>query len=361
MKSKLLLPMVLSIVSLALTLISVSYAWFSFEAKNTDVGQISGQIEGVNGVEFSVDAQTWHDTITSTMITSAGGLIPSQMVPISCSGIQNSDGILRFYDAGYTKTGNVQTMTSVDYDRYPTTYNGVIIGWSSGTGPYIVFDLYCHSENEQNLILASGTKVSSNKVQGPQLACRVAFLNLGTITQSEYSASYGYKTLQAQYGTDGAKAFVFEPNAQWHSQSAISLNYSSACGTIDPYYGIKAALTKIPANPLTTAIKTSIANGENYSFNYDGQNFTVNSASGLELINSISYAGAQVSQDTNYIYTDTLLVNDTENIVATIDGYSKIRVYIWLEGQDGDCIKEISNASLSFFLKFTTVELTELS
>jgi hypothetical protein len=39
--------------------------------------------------------------------------------------------------------------------------------------------------------------------------------------------------------------------------------------------------------------------------------------------------------------------------------YSKMRVYIWLEGQDVDCINNISNGDFSVTLQFAVPETVE--
>jgi len=309
--------------------------------RNTaSVSTINIKVQGVEGIEFSADGENWGSSIDADDIIEAGGLIPYKFYPVSTSAVSNSSGLLNFYDVSYTTTGSRVTMTSSYTSISPIESNGVLTGWdSTDEGLYICFDLYIHAEHAQTVILNAGTSVISDVDTGAQLAVRVAFLNLGTIAESEYNSS-NPTDLTSLIGED-IQAVIFEPNAQWHASDAITMGYSSENGIIDPYYAISGIGEGIPATPLTQEEKANIE-----------------SISCLQLIDSITYAGASVYQSS--IYSDVLLEPDTEHTIASVDGgYSKLRIYMWLEGQDGDCVNQISGSYVTFNIKLTTKELVE--
>ena len=391
MKRKLILPIIASIISLVTTLVAVSFAWFS-DADVSSINTLNVQIESVQGVEFSVDGSNWKHDITSTDIINAGGLIPSKFYPLTTPGTQDANGLLIFYDIAATVSGTRATMTAYDSSEVaavPEETNGVITGWS-GTGYqcYIVFDLYCHSVDSQHIIFDTGTSVSSNVATGAQLATRIAFLNLGSIDEAQYKSSVS--NLTSKIGSNGSQATVYEPNAQWHASDAISQGLSSANGAIDAYYSVKVGLSgdnllRIPANPLTATEKTNIANGLNYTLSYsvDGVigDHTINCTS-LQLINSVTYAGAYVTSasdaasgdysaaiNAGYYVTQTAAMpytdivakpNTTKTLAITGAGYTKLRVYMWLDGQDGDCVIQTSGSKIIFNLVLTTKELVDV-
>ncbi|MBQ2445591.1 MAG: hypothetical protein II272_04030 [Oscillospiraceae bacterium] len=56
-------------------------------------------------------------------------------------------------------------------------------------------------------------------------------------------------------------------------------------------------------------------------------------------------------EDVKPIYSAQL--NDPNSVIINMnETYSKVRVYIWLEGQDIDCVNSISNGDFSVALQF---------
>lgn len=80
----------------AVLLISSTYAWFI--ANNTaTISTINVKVETVEGIQISVDAQAWKNTITNTDITGAGttytaaaNQLPGILKPVS-SGAQSAN------------------------------------------------------------------------------------------------------------------------------------------------------------------------------------------------------------------------------------------------------------------------------
>ena len=381
MKRKLILPLIVSIFSAITLLIGVSLAWFSVN-EGVSINTISIRMEGVQGVEFSADGVNYSTTISVDDLIDNGALIPQKIDVVSTAG-NVVDGLIQFYllnDTG--SSGSKLTYNSVPVSLEPSIRNGKIAGWVNtdpeigdlnepmasadvATGPYVVFDLYVHHFGTQNLILNSGTSVYGDSQIASHIASRVAFVNLGTIPATSYVEDES--NLTSLNTSQTSKAKIYEPNALFHAPDAIGdesyAGTSSASGTYDTYYGIKASKTNIPSMPYS---QDDIMNmGVAYIYTEKGVNYTI-STDGLEAVNSIYYAGACVTHNTEtYVdgLTDVVLTSQyltSDYTLATFEGqgecYSKLRVYMWLEGQDGDCINQVSGTSIYFDIKFTTIE-----
>ena len=381
MKRKLILPLIVSIISAITLLVGVSLAWFSVN-EGVHLNTITIRMEGVQGVEFSADGVNYSTTISVDDLMDNGALIPQKIDVVSTAGYV-SNGLIQFYMLNDTgSSGSKLTYNSAVMPLIPSIRNGQIAGWVKTdpevgelnepmasadvtTGPYVVFDLYVHHFGTQNLILNSGTSVYGDSQIASHIASRVAFVNLGTISGSSYNDDVANLTSLNTSVT--AQAKIYEPNALFHAPDAIGdesyAGTSSASGTYDTYYGIKAVKTNIPSMPYS---QDDIMNmGVAYIYTEKGVNYTI-STDGLEAVNSIYYAGACVTHDTStYVdeLTSTVLTDQylTSNYtLATFEGagecYSKLRVYMWLEGQDGDCINQVSGTSIYFDIRFTTIE-----
>ena len=382
MKRKLILPLIVSLFSLVTLLVGVSLAWFSF---NESVGTqtVYVQVEGVQGIEFSADGVNFVSTISVDDLIDNGALIPRKIDVVSTAGYVNN-GLMYFYSLYDTgSSGSKLTYKSEQVELKPNVVNGVISGWIKAnpeegetslpmasedviTGPYIVFDLYVHHHGTQNLILNSGTSVYSDSQIASHIASRVAFVNLGTISSEDYNSNIANLTGLNESVEEKAK--IYEPNALFHAPDAIGdesyQGTSSPSGTYDTYYGIKAKKDTIPSMPYSEADIMNM--GVAYIYTEKGVNYTI-STDGLEAVNSIYYAGACVTHDTStYVdeLTSTVLTDAYMNddyTIATFEGagehYSKLRIYMWLEGQDGDCINQVSGTSIYFDIRITTIEL----
>ena len=381
MKRKLILPLIVSIFSAITLLIGVSLAWFSVN-EGVSINTISIRMEGVQGVEFSADGVNYSTTISVDDLIDNGALIPQKIDVVSTVG-NVVDGLIQFYllnDTG--SSGSKLTYNSVQVPLAPSIRNGKIAGWVNTdpevgdlnepmasadvvTGPYVIFDLYVHHFGTQNLILNSGTSVYGDSQIASHIASRVGFVNLGTIPATSYDEDES--NLTSLNTSQTSKAKIYEPNALFHAPDAIGdesyAGTSSASGTYDTYYGIKASKINSPSMPYS---QDDIMNmGVAYIYTEKGVSYTI-STDGLEAVNSLYYAGACVTHNTEtYVdeLTDAVLTNQyltSAYTLATFEGqgecYSKLRVYMWLEGQDGDCINQVSGTSIYFDIKFTTIE-----
>ena len=156
----------------------------------------------------------------------------------------------------------------------------------------------------------------------------MAFLVEGnTATGSSLTTIQSLKGAQS-FGASGSTTYIWEPNADVHTASAIS-NAKDSYGItttagpeIDPvvYYGVKQNITTGIALPTTN-------NGT------DTTNFTKITPS--------------------YVTNQTMVDTPIFSLKA---GITKVRVYMWVEGQDVDCENTASGSDISYNLQFVVAE-----
>ena len=256
---------------------------------------------------------TMGDTATvdgmSMQVTSAGGLqisatgdegsFKSTLTQADLSGIQITD-------AKPVSTDGVITNGKLDF------YTGTIVNGelaesaASATSNYISFDFYIKVTSANTLSLDAGSVVISNGKE-THLASRVAFISLGSAqTAAEAKALVGT-------GVSGA-AKIWEPNSTIRS-TAVQNSGNTSNGQAVAYKGI-ADLdgTKPVISESNVTVFSPAQNG----------------ATGEKMLETTEAA----------------------ELFALGAGYNKIRVYIWLEGQDVDCVNEVSGGTFTIKLNF---------
>ena len=166
-------------------------------------------------------------------------------------------------------------------------------------GNFIAFDFYVSLTTTKEFYLDAGSTVVAltGAEKNTQYAVRVSFINLGTADLAADAPALGN-------AYNGAADYVWEPNSTSHIPGVAS-------GKLD-YYGVKV----------------ENANGFNKDATDDADN--------LAKVTTIDPAGA------------------AQKLFDLGAGYTKIRVYIWLEGQDADCLNDISGGGFQVNLNFKT-------
>ena len=173
---------------------------------------------------------------------------------------------------------------------------------------------------------SSVTSAASEK--GLQNATRVAFLVLG-----HGDADTAPTTAQAWQTKEALS--IWEPNAGSHTTvaaaSANSAYFGGATtvqgGAVDQapitYYGVKAdietpiELSKVNANTPDTTYFTQMTSGDEFT-----------------------------------LYTTNEAMTPVEGILNLEKGITKVRVYMWVEGQDVDCDNSASGSDITFDVQF---------
>ena len=301
LRKKALVPAIAMVLASVIALSGVTYAWFT-TGTTASVTGMDVNVKTANGIQVSLDASSWKSVITATDIKNAitGATAYANRV------IQYPEGeIAPVSSAGNVVDGKMQ-MFGGEYNNA-----GNLRGWEladkNGTTEcdYIAFDLFFKSTSEQPLTLKVGDDASFVKETlalggvantGVEKAVRVAFVPMGSVNGNDAA---GARALKMASG----KAVIWEPNSGTRAD------------------GVDAETGKLAYSGFTKAFED-----------------VAESALGAEVEAVTSVDGTQ------------------EDFIQLANGITKIRVYIWLEGQDVDCINNISSGDFTVNLGFTVPE-----
>ena len=321
-RRKILLAIIM-IMFTAVVLSASTYAWFTAN-RSVTVEKIDVTVSTSTGLQISVDAANWKSVVTNADIIGASwsgvaNQLPTGtnvLAPVSTIGeIDITDGATK----GFMKMfkGTIDSNTSGD---------NILIAERSteakGTsGDFVAFDLFFQSTVAQTVYLTSNSKVIAiGDSTGIENAARVALIRAGDVPSGSTAAS-----AQAIKATTASPKLLWEPNYDVHTPTGVAnaLNvYGKTVGQTGAakmaYNGVKAPIAKANAIELDSA-----------DTNYFGAVTTTGSlASGIP-------------------------TNAYINAFDAAAGITKVRVYMWIEGQDVDCEDHASGGSLSYNLQFS--------
>ncbi len=318
----------LSLLMICLTGVVLSastYAWFTAN-RTVTVSDINVNVTASNGIQMSVDGITWKTVISNEDINGAINTYPgaanqlpsisNALAPVSTIGqIDTSNGYLQMY------LGDIMSNAAGDYtltaDRRIET-NGT-------TGDFIAFDLFVQVTEDTPIYFTSNSKATSyGTSSGIENAARMGFVLEGTTAVgSNTSVIQG---LTATQGTE--EVVIWELNNDYHTAAAVanaSSNYGLTTGAGAgnaplQYYGVKA---NIPEN-LYLLLNS-------------------HSSDHFELVTPDISTPASGIPTNAYAEAFTLPA-----------GITKVRVYMWLEGQDVDCENIASGGSVTFSIQMSS-------
>ena len=353
--------MIIMCAVMAFVLTSGTYAWF-VGMKTVNVSSFDVQIAAIDGLSLSLDGVKWGDTVTinkenfetvntSNNTNSWGG---KGLYPISSVGIIDTDASrMIMYEKGSFTT------TKGGYRIMASQVRNTVAGQAEQDG-YVVFDLFVKNLsgheyykeqnvlNEEAIYLTpdSAVKVSTNggvAGTGIENSVRVGFAQIGRVeaTNTDQGTITGITCATDDTVTgicSSRPAQIWEPHDRFHVQNAINW-YSTSC-----LKRTGADLTK--ATSFDGTCKTL----------EDGKYVQTNAISGV-----IGYADqVDVYDGVDYNgYTDSIsstakdgklyaydYFTDAEKSLTGVErptfitlapnSITKIRIYIWIEGQDVD-------------------------
>lgn len=307
---------------IAILLIASTYAWFTANTVVT-ISTLNVHVEAKGGLQISADGINWktvlsNDDIAPDKLTTYAGnvnQIPTILEPVSTTGNVTGGRMDMFYgvvtaataadDAAGIKLGDFTLTASKETDTQGTT------------GKYIVFDAFLKVDKNQPLALTENSDVKADPAKGDDRglknAARVAFV------PSTKVAADGDDTATIQGLTPDGTACIWEPNYDVHTAAAVSAAKSiygfTQIGTDPlPYYGVRAEIKNpVPLN-------------------------SHDSASFAEVTPSIQ----------------TKEANEAENKVCDLKkGITKVRIYMWVDGQDVDCENNASGSDITYDVQFS--------
>ncbi len=345
------------IILLALVIFIIStYAWFSTQ-RNVSITNLNGTVEVAEGLEISLDAQNWSNglalgeeegqlSIIDDAYAGHKNISPSEMLPVSTlgkvTGNQTDLQMLRGKITNSIQLSEIKTMIETETNPASSTYPG-----------YFAFDVFLKNSSKEDTIddilqlnYDSSLEIMETEKSstGLQNTARVAFAKYNgttdvmadqaTILKETAGIGVGATT---PYITDVA---MWEPNSSDHVDYIVQNNNKIIWSSADKaIYGGDSGFTTTTKMP-TYALKDSslgatIAN----IYKWDGTESNL--------------AKQNVLQTTKTADNDYKISEGVQNLVSTNDGTTnfgiapnkicRLRIYLWLEGQDVDCINYASH------------------
>ena len=315
-RRKKILIAILAILFTGIILSASTYAWFTAN-RTVRVDTININAVASNGIQISTDAVNWKPVVNATDIENATSnyaaavnKLPDDLNPVSTVGdIDTNNGYMKMFLGSVDAVGNSYVLTAQQEVENAST------GVHDNNANFVVFDLFFKLTTGAQVYLSPNSKVTVNGTdKGLQNAARVAFVNEGYVgtTAAETSA-------QPLHG--GTGIIIWEPNYTSHKQSGVDnarntygkTSFTSTSSD-DPYYGVKAAIS-----------------------------------SGVALNSTDSTYFSQVNpaiktSDSNTAYNNFFTLNA---------GVTKVRVYMWVEGQDVDCENNASGSGFDVVMAFS--------
>jgi hypothetical protein len=344
--------LIVLIVLTAILMISSSYAWFTSNQTVT-VDPIQVQVNATNGLQISHNAFDWSAKVTAAQLKTASengydaakNFIPAVMLPASSPirEIPTGTGRMEMY------AGNVDT----DEDTGEYFLSSTLLADEtqmvqrdpsdpdSTEGYYIVFDVFLKLDLPSKVYLKSSSNVTyaGDRSRGLENAARVAFMNLGNVTADQPS--------DAQSLATNSGITLWEPNYDVHTatgaQNAISVYGVTGLGLTGqsrvPYRAVNKAFSNINIKQTDAAHDTA--------------------ANFIDVTPDIATAKPTATPAANVAFPCLNNYDDpgdgsTELVMKS--GITKLRVYMWIEGQDVDCENNASGTSISY-----TFDITKLA
>lgn len=279
-KRRILLALIMLIIS-GISLTTATYAWFTANS-NVKVEEMNVKATASGGIQISADAKTWSDQVSITDLKAAGGnILPESttdvksLMPLTTVGTNGTTGAFDFYLGTLDDAGSLVKLTK---ETEATSTN------------MLAFDLYFYSATAQTVFFDKTTSVGADS-SNLEYAMRLGFLYQGN------DATATQETAKALKNGDADDQTIWEPYADKHTKFAIA-QLGAADGTPQTTLGGKG---ETPSHVSTT-------NG--------------------------TYFGSVTTVQTN----DGVQYPTSEQVSWTFPaGINKMRVYVWIEGQDVDC------------------------
>ena len=314
---------------LGILLIFSTYAWFS-TSLNVKIKTFNMIVSRNSGLSISFDAINYDkaieisedvliDKLVETYPNNLSQWSRNGLVPVSTPGLVNNNSyFFEIYKSSGVKyknrnhdKGYIKTVLSKENNRLATNY-------------FIAFDLFFKNETgspiDDNLFLEQNTEFvmtsgSSDEMTGLVNSARIGFVKVGSVPHNT-----PVNIIQNLQCNNNCQAVIYEPNSKEHSALSIERAKKFGINLKDgkefPTYAYKRAGGPFE---LSETVSGSVALDYNY--------FTLQETKKEEIFD--------------------------ETLFTIPDGITKMRVYVWLEGQDIDSLETDSmGAEVSISISF---------
>lgn len=320
---------VVALAILAVLLIVSTYAWFS-TSLNVKVRNFNMIVTRNSGLSISFDAINYDNYVEiseDTLINKLKATYPNNtsqwsnngLTPVSSNGISgpNSDRFDIFASGGVRyhnknkENGFIRTVLTEETSRN---------AWNN----YIAFDLFFKnvtgSPIADNLYLDYGTEIKMDSDSGDEMQGLVNSMRVGFIKIGSASLTTEPTTIQNLTCNNNCKQVIYEPNDRSHT--ALSIERAQK-------YGI------------------TLVNGDEFP------TYAMIKAGGPIYVKDTISGSPNI--DTNYFRLQTTMTDADFGVplFEIPDGVTKVRVYVWIEGQDIDSLETDSDgADISISINF---------
>lgn len=315
-RRKLFIPLFFS----TILMITTTYAWFSAN-RMVSIESLNVHVQADGGIEVSTNAIDWKQVVTVQDIMDARtkygtsvNQIPYQMIPVSTGGNISNGKMEMFY-------GNATNDESTDVILVANRTVETESFGEESSGEFIAFDVFFRVKANKELYVdkSSTIEYTGQSTPGIENAVRLAFINEGSSADTP-SISQGLN--------NASSSIIWEPNYDVHTEYGVShardiygITTSQSGAAILPYDGVISDITA-------------------------ANNVLVGSA------NSTIYPGMFKRVNVGISTPKTGMTN--QKILDLSPSVTKLRIYMWIEGQDVDCEDNASYGDITFDLKFTT-------
>lgn len=301
---------------MGVVLIFSAYAWFyaSLDVQvkfiNLVVSKKNGLFISLDGIDFGSSVQISKtnliDNLINTYPNNTSQWADRGLYPTSTLGIPNSNTpILDFYNS------TAFEVDEINKKRYLTTRKNIETGINSKKN-YIAFDLFLKnvtgSPVSDNLYIDEGTNIivdesgNTDQIEALINTARIAFIKIGTVPRTAT-----VDEIQNMKCNDDCRLVIYEPNATTHTQFSIEKAKKYDITVLNGQYHPTLAI-----------------NGEMDFYEISEE--------------------LKGKPNENFKLQETI-ININNPIFELPDGITKIRVYVWLEGQDIDAIETKSEGA----------------
>ena len=353
----------------AVMFIISTYAWFTTQ-KNVSITNLSGTVEVAEGLEISLDAKTWSNGIVLgeedgqlSIIDDAypghHNLQPTEMLPVSTLGLVSGNMTdLKLIRGKVTNSIELSEIVAMDekiLDSANPKYPG-----------YFAFDIFLKNSSKQeeyddvlqlnydsSLEILEAAKAST----GLQNTVRVAFAKYGSLDSGTSDVMADQATVLKETAGIGDAAqpvyisdvAIWEPNSSDHVDYIVTNNNQIKWAAGDNKYND----TEKPDGSMGFGPTTQMPTYALREAAIDNEIADIYDWSGT---NNATLQKQIVLQTTKTSEEDYSIAEGVQNLISTSDTgdgsvtfgiapnrISRIRIYVWLEGQDVDTINYASH------------------
>ena len=296
-----------------------TYAWFTANQTVT-ISTLDVNVQTSNGLQISADAINWKTILQKADITGASATytssvnqVPDEMQPVSSAGIVDTGtGYMDMY-FGTVDALEDGTGYSLASDKEVDT--------RGAEGRYIAFDIFLRVDQTTPVYLTTASNIITKEGaadKGLQNAARVAFIDEGNV--ADVGDSTGAQALKG-----GTTSIIWKPNYDVHTAAGVA--------NAKEIYGLDTTTTG--ASQLSyQGIKAEFADSE-----------------GVTLKNTNTFS--QYFQTVTPTISTVKDFDAQQTLLNLKAGITKVRIYMWVEGQDVDCENNASGTDISFNVQIT--------